>query len=157
MQRISSRTTHFQKRVFPAIWFTIIAFVVVVVMIAIVVNHRFQPLLFAVFLLFALCMAIFGHLIMKKLAANLMDEVWDDGNALVVRNRGVEARIQLSTIMDIEPQAYSHPPRVTLTLREPSAFGTKIAFCPIGISYFPFYGNRVVNDLMKRVSTLQNG
>ncbi|MGH8338363.1 MAG: hypothetical protein ACRETL_16410, partial [Gammaproteobacteria bacterium] len=75
MHRISSRSTHFQKQVFPVIWFTMIAFVVVAVMIAIFVKHQFQPLLFAVFLLFALCMAVFGHLIMKKLAANLMDEV----------------------------------------------------------------------------------
>ncbi len=39
----------------------------------------------------------FGYFFMKNYILNLVDEVWDDGDALVVKNKGREQRIPLST------------------------------------------------------------
>ena len=37
-------------------------------------------------------MMAFGFFIMKKLVFDLVDEVWDDGDTLLVKNRGQEER-----------------------------------------------------------------
>jgi hypothetical protein len=43
---------------------------------------------------FPICIApvimIVGYFIMKKLVFDLVDEVWDDGGSLLIRNRGHE-------------------------------------------------------------------
>ena len=35
----------------------------------------------------------FGYFVMKKLVFDLVDEVWEDGDSLVVKNRGQEGHI----------------------------------------------------------------
>ena len=59
----------------------------------------------------------FGYFIMKKLVFDLVDEVWDDGDALVVKNRGQEERIALADIKNVSYSPFVNPPRVTLSLR----------------------------------------
>ena len=55
-------------------------------------------------------------------SADLVDEVWDDGNALLVKNRGQEQRIALADIKNVNYSPFVNPPRVTLSLRRPTAF-----------------------------------
>jgi hypothetical protein len=45
------------------------------------------------FLIVPVVMAILGYQIMKRMAFNLVDEVFDLGDALLVRNGGQEERI----------------------------------------------------------------
>jgi hypothetical protein len=75
----------------------------------------------------------------------LVDEVWDVGDALIVRSRGLEERIALS---DIEKVSYHWlgSRRVTLWLRRPSAFGHKIAFTR------PLFFKPVVKNLNRRIA-----
>jgi hypothetical protein len=77
----------------------------------------------------------------------LVDEVWDVGDALIVRSRGLEERIALS---DIEKVSYQWliwgSRRITLWLRRPSAFGHKIAFTG------PLFFKPVVNNLNQRIA-----
>ena len=47
----------------------------------------------------------FGYFVMKKLVFDLVDEVWDDGEALLIKNRGQEERVALR---DIKNVSYSH-------------------------------------------------
>ena len=54
---------------------------------------------------------------------DLVDEVWDASDALVVRNKGEEARIRLSDIINVSYSPVGSPPRVTLSLRTPGRFG----------------------------------
>ena len=59
----------------------------------------------------------------------LLDEVWDAGDALIVRSKGMEERIALSDIERVSYQwAIRGARRITLWLRRPCAFGDKIAF-----------------------------
>ncbi|HWB58399.1 MAG TPA: hypothetical protein VG733_02865 [Chthoniobacteraceae bacterium] len=53
--------------------------------------------------------------------------MWDDGDALVVRANGVEARIPFSNISFLSCN-YRNPPRIMLQLREACALGKEIAF-----------------------------
>ena len=151
MRRISSRTTFFLKRVFPVIWFGMLAFITVVALDAMTGTNHYQPLVF----IWLLIMAILGYLIMKKLIFDLVDEVWDNGDELLVKNSHKVVRVPLSDIVNISYAGYTSPPRVTLSLRQPCRFGKQITFCPQGIHVFPFSSNPVANELRERVGALR--
>ncbi len=63
MRRISSRATFINKRVFPLVWFGVLAVLVVISLSAMIKEGRIQ----AFFLLVPALMAVFGYIIMKKL------------------------------------------------------------------------------------------
>jgi hypothetical protein len=147
MQRISSRSTFFSKRVFPIIWFGFLAFIVLTMMrIKTAHNAHFSGGV----LIGPVIMAIFGFYIMKKLVFDLADEVSDDGDALVVRFGSEEERIPLSEIMNVSYSYMSNPNRVTLTLRTPGRFGKEIAFTPPQ-RFLPFAKSPIVADLIERI------
>jgi hypothetical protein len=153
MRLISSRTTFFSKRVFPVIWFGFLAaFVALSFLIGfsfiVVANVDAGPPL--VFYLAPVLMAVFGYVVMKKLVFNLVDEVWDDGDTLVVKNRGQEERIALSDIKNVSYSAFINPPRVTLSLRQPTAFGEEINFAA-PMRLVPFSRSPVILELIDRV------
>jgi hypothetical protein len=95
-------------------------------------------------------MIVFGIFIMKKLVLDLVDEVWDEGDSLVVRNRGEEQHIPLSDIRNVNYQSFTSPPRVTLSLRQPNASGDRITFCA-PVRLVPFSTSPVIDDLINRV------
>ncbi len=53
------------------------------------------------FLIVPPIMIIFGFFIMKKLVFDLVDEVWEDGDSLLVKNRGREEHIALHDIKNV--------------------------------------------------------
>jgi hypothetical protein len=108
MRRISSGWT------FPIIWFGFL-----IVFVGIGVAHGQGA-----FVVIAPIGS--GYFIMQKLVFDLVDEVWDDGDALVVKNRGQEQRIALSEIKNVNYSPFINPPRVTLSLRRPTIFGEQI-------------------------------
>ena len=146
MKKISSRFTVFHKRLFPVLWF---GFLAVFVAIGIFGGALEMPLLF---LFFPLLMALIGFILMKKFVWDLADEVYDDGEFLLVRNRSEEDRIALSNVMNVNATTYMNPSRITLRLVTPCKFGTEISFSPITeFTLNPFAKNQVVEDLIVRV------
>ena len=146
MTKISSGRTWFHKRVFPVVWFGIIGVVLVVAFVA--DAFRKAP----VALIAPVVMAIFGFFLMKKLVWDLVDEVYDGGDYLVVKNGGMEERIPLSNIMNVNASTLVNPPRVTLRLVNRGRFGNEIAFSPVmPFTLNPFARNQVADDLMVRV------
>jgi hypothetical protein len=111
------------------------------------VHNNRTPLL--PFIIMPALMVVIGYFIMKKLVFDLVDEVWDDGSALVVRNKGREDRIALSNIVNVSYSEYVNPPRVTLMLRQPSNFGSKISFSA-PVRFVPFAESPVVEELIRR-------
>ena len=147
MRRLSSRGTFFTKRVFPVFWF---GFLILFIGMPYFLNRNGHSPPFFPFIVMPLAMMAFGFLIMKKLVFDLVDEVWDDGDALLVKNRGQEERIALSDIKNVSYSPYMNPPRVTLSLRMPSVFGDQITFgAPIRL--IPFSTSPMINDLIERV------
>jgi hypothetical protein len=146
MRRISSRTTFFNKRIFPVIW---IGFLILMAGLPFVFgqNRSAAPLSFVVM---PAIMAVVGIFIMRKLVFDLVDEVWDDGDALLVKNRGEEERILLSDVKNVSYSPYMNPPRVTLSLRRPSRFGEQVTFAA-PIRLMPFATSPVINELIERV------
>lgn len=109
-------------------------------------------------LVIPLAMAVFGFFLMKKLVWDLVDEVYDCGDALLVKNRDEETLVPLSNIMNVSASVLQNPPRITLRLIKPGAFGNEIAFAPIiGFRINPFAKNRVAEDLIVRVHNAKGG
>ena len=126
MPLMSSKMTFFYKRVFPVIWF---GFLAVFFLVALVKGSAAGPISNLPSLIIPVVMAIIGYQIMKKMAFHLVDQVFDLGDALLLRNGGQEERIALADIKNVNFFPYMSPPQVTLSLRRPSVFGDMIVFC----------------------------
>ena len=146
LKKISSGMTFFNKKVFPAIWFGFIALFVVMTVAGGAAKDDLM------FLVGPIIMAVFGLIVMKNLVWDLVDEVYDCGDVLLIRNRGEEERVALSNVMNVSSSTFSNPPRVTLRLVNPGRFGSEVVFSPIaGFRVNPFAKNAIAEDLIVRV------
>lgn len=135
------------KRVFPLLWFGFLAFLAA----AMIAEGAPRVEL----LLIPLVTAIVSYLLMRRLVFDLVDEVWDAGDALIVKNGNQEDRVPLSEIVNISQSFFSSPPRVTLTLNTPSRFGEKVTFSP-STGFFPLAKKSIVTELAERVKAIQS-
>jgi hypothetical protein len=146
MTKISSKATFYYKRVFPIIWFGFIAVFLGVALMGGAVAQSFMFLIVPVFL------TVVGYILMKKLVWDLADEVYDCGDALLVRNRGDEQRVALSNVMNVGASTFTNPPRITLRLVNAGKWGREISFIPvIRFTLNPFAKYPVAEDLIVRV------
>jgi hypothetical protein len=147
MKKISSRSTTFYKKIFPLIWFGFLAYFAVTAVTGGAVRDGQW-----MFLVMPCFMAVAGFFLMKKLVWDLVDEVYDCGDSLLVRNGSDEERIPLSNVMNVSASTNMNPPRITLRLVRPGRFGADLSFSPPSrISFNPFAKNLVVEDLIVRV------
>ncbi len=104
-------------------------------------------------LLVPLVMTVIGYVLFRRLLFDLVDEVWDDGDALIVKNTGVEERVPLKSIINIGYSLLTNPERVTLTLRDAGPFGKEITFMPLSraFSFRWLSRNPIVDELIERV------
>jgi hypothetical protein len=147
MRRISSQWTFFYKFIFPLIWF---GFIIIFLIVAVVVPTRSGQGLPIPALIVPVIMLGVGYTLMKKLIFDLADEVWDNGDALLVKKSGQEERIALSDIKNVNYSTMSSPPRVVLSLRRPSVFGDQVAFCA-PIRFIPFSTSPLIDNLIERI------
>ena len=149
MKKISCRTTFYQKKLFPLVFigFGIYAMIVGGTGES---GHPFFILLF----LLIITLIIFAHIQFKVFF--LMDEVFDDGDSLLLRNSGKEVRIPLQEIENIcypkKNNYYSRLEQVELTLKHPTEFGTEIYFLSAGDDLFSNEANTDIPDLMERIN-----
>jgi hypothetical protein len=149
MKRISSKRTVFYKRVFPVLWFGLLAFFVLADLLASRRTHvEAVPML-----LVPVVMAVIGYVLFRRLLFNLADEVWDHGDALIVKNAGLEERVPLRNIINVGYSLLTNPERVTLTLREVGPLGKEISFIPLSraLSFRWFSRNPIIDELIERV------
>jgi hypothetical protein len=148
MTRVSSKMTFFYKRIFPVLFcLPLLAFVIAPMATGFKGGHQPPPFFFFVVPVF---MAIIFYTLFKKLIFDLVDEVWDDGDALVVRNGSAEERIPLGSIKNVSYATMVNPPRVTLSLRQPSQFGSEVSFCA-PFQLVPFKKSAVIEALIDRI------
>lgn len=156
MRRVSSRVTYFYKRVFPVLWFGVLAIFLVssfVIPSSASGGANTPPVPFFIVPIF---MAAFGYFFMKKMIFDLVDEVFDAGNALVVKNRGREDRIAMADIKNVNYTPMMSPPRVTLSLRKPSVFGDNVTFCA-PLQMIPLSNHPIIDDLIQRIDAAREG
>ena len=147
MVRISTRQTAFLKRGFPTFWVVILAVIAVSVSADPHVAPRDRAIVY-----YGVIppIALLGWFLWRKLLSNLADEVWDAGDELVVRDRGVEAHVPLSNIVNVSCEWLTNPQRITLTLREPSMLGSEIVFAPL-VQWVLLRRSPIADDLVRRV------
>ncbi len=146
MTRISAKYLFVMKRIFPLLWFGFLA----CFMVAAVLSGAYKQDLG--FMVMPCLMAVFGFFIMKKLVWDLVDEVYDGGDFLLVKNRGEEDRVLLSNIMNVSVSTNMNPPRITLRLVVPGRFGGEVSFSPASsFTLNPFARNPIAEDLIVRV------
>lgn len=149
-RRISAAKTVFYKRVFPVIFFGMIALLLA---LAITTARRSSALPLPALIVPMLALGI-GWFVVRRLVADLADEVWDEGDALRVRFGHDEERIALADIVNIGYTTLVNPERVTLTVRNPGRFGKEVTFCPLrgpGLLGPLLRTNPLVTDLIERV------
>jgi hypothetical protein len=141
--RISSGFTTFHKRIFPAVPLLGAA--------ALFLGDVFKGTISGATLVGPLLIGIFCLGIGFRVW-DLVDEVYDCYDHLLVRNRGLEEAIPLSSVMNVSESAAPNYRRITLRLVEPCAFGREIAFWPaIEFSLNPFSRSSFVDELIDRV------
>jgi hypothetical protein len=145
VKRISANNA-FQRKIFPVLWFGVLA----IVFVGMALGRVYRQAPFALFV--PIGMAVFGYFLMKNLIFDLVDEVYDDGDFLLVRKGMEEERVALSNIMNVSASSMTNPPRVSLRLVTPGKFGQEIVFSPIRpFTLNPFAKNPVAEDLIVRV------
>jgi hypothetical protein len=102
------------------------------------------------FLIIPALMAVLGYFIMRVLIFDLVDEVFDTGDALLIRNGDREELVALSDIKNVNYSAFTSPPRVTLLMRRPSIFGARVTFCA-PLRFILFSTSPIIDTLIDRV------
>jgi hypothetical protein len=133
--------------IFPTIWFGFLFLFVAVPLIGGAKSGSPLPSLIVPVL-----MVIIGFFVMKKLVFDLVDEVLDGGDVLLIRNGHLEERVALSDIMNVSYSQFASPPRVTLSLRHPSVFGTRVTFCA-PLRFIPFATDPIIDELIERIDS----
>lgn len=153
MKKISSDTTWWNKRCLPAIFFGFLLIALVGGVLQQISRHQ-SPVLFIVGPLLGMVMF---YSMMRRFLLDLVDEMWDDGDSLVVRNRGVETRIEFANIVNVTDMTKANWPRVTLHLRRPCILGHEVSFAPKEKRVFlRWRGNAIALDLMERIDAIRN-
>lgn len=146
MTKISSNATFFYKRIFPILVFAFCGAMSVLSLVSGVREKTTWDFLLPLF------MALGLWLLFRKSLWDLMDEVHDQGDALLVRNGGKEEPVPLANIMNVSMTKGLNPPRVTLRLVTPCRFGQQVVFTPVGgILWTPPASLPMIDDLMVRV------
>lgn len=151
MRRISSRLTFYYKRILPLIWFGFLVLFVTIPLYRSALAGEPPPLMLFVM---PIVMFVVGYFIMKKLVFDLVDEVWDDGDSLLIKNRGEEQRVAFSDVKNVSYSPFINPPRVTLSLRRPTVFGDEITF-NAPTRFVPFSASPIIKDLIDRIDLVR--
>ena len=141
LPKLSSASTFFFKRVFPAFWFGFLTLVG-----ALIATQK------PIAVLHPLAMMLFGYFLFRHLVWDLADEVRDGGSFLLVRNGGLEQRVELREVMNVGSSQFTNPRRITLKLRTPGALGDEVVFMPTArVRFNPFAQHPLVDELIARV------
>jgi hypothetical protein len=148
--KLSSNMTFFLKRVFPLLYLGLLA-----AFIAVPVASGAVRAAGPIFFIGPALALVIGLGAMKKLVWDLVDEVYDGGDYLLIKNRGREHQLSLADVMNVSGSLYTNPPRITLRIANASGagpLGSEVTFSPKRpFSLNPFAKNPIFEDLVGRV------
>jgi hypothetical protein len=158
MRRLSSSSTFFYKRIFPLVWFGFLLVFFVVAFWGMRHAHLpVDPRQFLPMLLAPLFMGGMGYFVFRTLIQDLVDEVWLDGDWLVVKNRDEQRRVALTDVVNINATTMSNPRRITVMLRTESRHGRSFSFIPASPRGLmsAFKPDPIAAELIERVDALR--
>jgi hypothetical protein len=84
-------------------------------------------------------MLVVGVPMFRRYLWQLADTVDDYGAYLVANRRGIEARINLDTVMSVSSSSLQNPKPVVLRFIQPTLLGNEISFIPkVPFTHNPF-------------------
>jgi len=99
--------------------------------------------------------AVFGatvfFIIQRNIFYDLMDEVWEDEEFLELRRNGKQDRILVSNVSRVQGTAMQNPDVISLTLRTPCRFGSKISFSP-PYRFFRWTEHPIARELRAKIT-----
>jgi hypothetical protein len=146
MKKLSSKTTFIFKKLFPLFWFGFLTIFLCVGIFTSIKGSGPGP----IFIVVPLGMMAFGYFLMKKLVWDLIDEVYDEGTALLFKNKGSEFRVSLKDIKNVSYTTMTNPPRVTLSIRYQTELGDELTFSPPA-NWIPLKKNKDIVLLIDRI------
>lgn len=120
MRRISSSMSYHFKRTIPILGFGAFSAALVAAL-----SQRPMPVETVGVLAVAI---VVGGVVSYRYLRDVLDEVYDDGERLLVRNGGVEDTVPLRDVVAVSSARWRTLVRLTLTLSAPGKFGDKIVF-----------------------------
>lgn len=139
----------FLRYVLPALWIVIVGTWIAQVGVMVLRSDYTRALGLLAPMAFFIAIAVLFY---RKLVWELADEVVLRGETLHVRRRGVEQRIRLADVVNVDCWKWVNPQRVTLRLRQPGPFGPDVAFAPrMAFHLNPFARHPVAELLIERV------
>ena len=144
----------FYKRVLPLLWFGTLLAATAFVLINTGADRREWPAILGI----AAFLTALGMLLYQRLIAGFVDEVWLDGDTLLVTNREVQTRIALRDVLNLHVMTTMIPRRITLQLRIDSPLARQISFMPTiqhGNMVSGEQPDAVADELIARIKTLR--
>ena len=129
-----------------------IAYPPVFAMLGMAADMAGRIMLFIVFPLVSICS---GYLVYRLYARNLVDEVWDCGDALLIRNGGSEFHVALTNCLNVSLSSYVNPPYATIMLRHDINHENRVQFLP-PVELLPYVTPPVINELTRRIDAARS-
>lgn len=147
MKKISPNgRTIIVKRIFPIAYYSFLTLLTLVTP-----EEQQRAVIIA-----AICAGIVGYIGMRFFPQNLIDEAYDDGDALLLKNKNKEVRVHFKDIKKVDYLNIGWGgPFVTLTLLSESALGQKISFIA-GKHVTAFERDPEVSALIDRIERTVN-
>ncbi len=149
MKKISGSNIYF-KKILPFMWFGFIAFFIVTTIDSGVAGKSKGVILIIPFF-----MLVFGFFLFNRMVWDLVDEVYDLGDELLFRKNGIEQRIKLRDIINVDCSQMTSPERITINVRFAGELGKELVFNP-PVRLFNFTRNPLVIELIERVDRARN-
>jgi uncharacterized membrane protein YeaQ/YmgE (transglycosylase-associated protein family) len=142
MKKLTSAATFFGKKVFPIIFGGVAG------LFALLISSQVNAIPIFLVIPIGLVTGFIATMFTRHLHSGYMDEVFDAGDRLVIRNRGIEESIDLRDIRVVD-STIMRPAGVWLHLRRNSVFGRSIKFLPATSSLFEF--SKLAKSLNTRI------
>ncbi|KRD30546.1 hypothetical protein ASE35_17700 [Lysobacter sp. Root916] len=149
MRRISSSMSYHFKRTFPIVMFGAFSAALVAALLQ-------RPVPVETVGVFAVAIVV-GGVVTYRYLRDVLDEVYDDGDRLLVRNGGVEDTVQLRDVVAVDSARWRTLVRLTLTLSVPGKFGDKIVFLlrDTFLDGMPYGAPAQIKQLEDRIAALK--
>ena len=149
MRRISSSMSYHFKRTLPILMFGTFSAALVAALLQRPIPVETVGLLVVVI--------VVGVIVTYRFMRDVLDEVYDDGDRLLVRNGGVEDTVLLRDVIGVDAKRLRTLVRLTLTLAVPGKFGDKVVFLirDTFLDGMPYGPPALIKQLQDRIAALK--
>ena len=144
-----SRPTFFLKKVLPLIAYSFLTTFLIVLILG--TKGVFSK---AILVIVHVFMFLFAHFLTKILFGDLVDEVYDEGEALLIKHKGKGIHVNIKDIVGISYPGIWQPNRMIFFFRNQTDLGLEVSFSP-RMSMIPNIVHKDIKKLISRINEVQ--